>query len=122
MVWQNLIKLVFLMGGKMESLLGIIINLIEQIGMKNIIIYFLIINIVGFLTMCIDKYKAKKGYWRTPEKTIFSITLLGGGIGTVTGMFLFRHKTKKMNFTIGLPTILVAEIAFIIYLIIMINK
>lgn len=106
----------------MESLLGIIINLIEQIGMKNIIIYFLIINIVGFLTMCIDKYKAKKGYWRTPEKTIFSITLLGGGIGTVTGMFLFRHKTKKMNFTIGLPTILVAEIAFIIYLIIMINK
>ena len=82
---------------------------------EMIILYVLIINIIGFLVMGLDKFKAKKGYWRTPEKTIFVITLLGGGIGTVTGMYLFRHKTKKMKFTIGLPTILISEIVLIIY-------
>ena len=81
----------------------------------NIAIYLLCINIFGFLIMGIDKFKAQKGYWRTPEKTIFSITLLGGGIGTILGMYVFRHKTKKMKFTIGLPTILISEIVFAIY-------
>ena len=82
---------------------------------EMIICYVIIINIIGFLIMGIDKYKAQKGFWRTPEKTIFVITLLGGGIGTVSGMYLFRHKTKKMKFTIGLPTILFSEIFAIIY-------
>ena len=63
---------------------------------QNIIIYFIIINIIGFLAMYIDKQKAKKGKWRIPEKTLFIITALGGGIGTITGMYTFRHKTKKM--------------------------
>ena len=62
---------------------------------KNIIIYFIIINILGFLIMFIDKQKAKKGKWRIPEKTIFIVTALGGGIGTIAGMYTFRHKTKK---------------------------
>jgi len=100
----------------MEIVIEIAKGIIETIGMKNITFYLLIINCVGFLTMCFDKFKAKKGYWRTPEKTIFTITLLGGGIGTVSGMYLFRHKTKKTRFTIGLPTILIAEIAIIVYL------
>ena len=65
--------------------------------------------------MGLDKFKAKKGYWRTPEKTIFTITLLGGGVGTVAGMYVFRHKTKKLAFTIGLPTILITEIGLVIY-------
>ena len=82
---------------------------------EMIILYVLIINIIGFLVMGLDKFKAKKGYWRTPEKTIFVITLLGGGIGTVAGMYTFRHKTKKLAFTIGLPTILISEIVLIIY-------
>lgn len=68
--------------------------------------------------MALDKFKAQKGYYRTPEKTIFMITILGGGIGTITGMYLFRHKTKKPKFTIGLPTILISEIFIIIYLLI----
>ena len=50
---------------------------------QNIIIYFIIINIIGFLIMYIDKQKAKKGKWRIPEKTLFIITALGGGIGTI---------------------------------------
>ena len=91
--------------------------MIEEIVItpQMIILYVLIINLIGFGIMGIDKFKAKKGFWRTPEKTIFTITLLGGGIGTVTGMYLFRHKTKKMKFTIGLPTILISEIVLIIY-------
>lgn len=91
--------------------------MIEEIVItpQMIILYVLIINLIGFFIMGIDKFKAKKGFWRTPEKTIFTITLLGGGIGTVTGMYLFRHKTKKMKFTIGLPTILISEIVLIIY-------
>lgn len=56
----------------------------EIFSIKNILIYVLVINLLGFFTMWIDKYNAKKGYWRTPEKTIFVITLLGGGIGTIS--------------------------------------
>ena len=91
--------------------------MIEEIVItpEMIILYVLIINLIGFLIMGLDKFKDKKGFWRSPEKTIFTITLLGGGIGTVTGMYLFRHKTKKMKFTIGLPTILISEIVLIIY-------
>ena len=65
--------------------------------MQNIIIYLIIINIIGFLVMYIDKQKAKKGKWRIPEKTIFIITVLGGGIGTISGMYAFRHKTQKLH-------------------------
>lgn len=83
---------------------------------KYVILYFIIINIIGFGIMALDKFKAQKGFWRTPEKTLFTVTLLGGGSGTIGGMYMFRHKTKKLKFTIGLPTILISEIALVIYL------
>lgn len=82
---------------------------------KNLIIYLITINIIGFLVMYIDKQKAKKGTWRIKEMTILVITILGGGVGTIAGMYTFRHKTKKLKFTVGLPTILIAEIALAIY-------
>lgn len=82
---------------------------------QNIIIYFIAINLFGFFIMWLDKRKAKKGKWRIPEKTIFIVTVLGGGIGTVSGMYAFRHKTQKVNFVIGLPLITILEIAAIIY-------
>ena len=88
---------------------------------KNIIIYLVTINIIGFLAMLIDKKKAQKGAWRIPEKSLFVITLLGGGIGTIAGMYTFRHKTKKLKFTIGFPTILIAQIVIAIYLIFFYN-
>ncbi len=65
--------------------------------------------------MWLDKYKAKKGKWRIPEKTLFIITALGGGIGTTIGMYTFRHKTQKLNFIIGFPFITILEIVTIIY-------
>lgn len=93
-------------------------NMIQVIGVKNIIIYFIVMNLLGVLMMYLDKKKAIKGKWRISEKSLFVVTLLGGGIGTNIGMKLFRHKTKKMKFSIGFPTILIIEIALIIYLII----
>lgn len=88
---------------------------LEIFPLKNIIIYLVVINIVGFLAMFIDKEKAKRGAWRIPEKTLFLLTLLGGGIGTIAGMYLFRHKTKKLKFTVGFPVILITEVALIVY-------
>ncbi len=90
--------------------------IVETIGIKYIVIYLVVINLIGFLAMGIDKYKAKKNYWRIPEGTLMMLAVLGGGIGTIAGIYVFRHKTKKMKFTVGMPTILISEIAIIIYL------
>lgn len=67
--------------------------------------------------MLIDKKKAINSKWRIPEKTIFIVTILGGGIGTIIGMYKFRHKTKKLKFTIGLPVITLSEIVLIIWIV-----
>lgn len=87
---------------------------IEIVTLKNIIIYLIIINVIGFWAMLIDKWKAKRGAWRISEKTLFLLTLLGGGFGTISGMYLCRHKTKKLYFTIGFPVILITEIVCVI--------
>lgn len=87
----------------------------EIFTVQNIIIYFLAINLFGFFIMWLDKRKAKKGAWRIPEKTLFLITALGGGIGTIAGMYTFRHKTQKIEFVIGFPFITILEIITIIY-------
>lgn len=94
---------------------GETIKLEDIFTTQNIIIYLIVINIIGFLIMFIDKQKAKRGAWRIPEKTIFIITALGGGIGTIAGMYIFRHKTQKLNFIIGLPLITILEIILAIY-------
>ena len=92
-------------------------SLQEIFSTRNIVIYIIVINIIGFLIMFIDKQKAKRGAWRIPEKTLFIITALGGGIGTIAGMYTFRHKTQKLQFIIGLPFITILEIILAIYLI-----
>ena len=87
----------------------------EQIfSVKNIVIYLILINLITFLAMYIDKRKAKKGKRRIPEKTLFILVGLGGGIGGILGMYLFRHKTKKTRFVIGFPAILIFEILVVI--------
>ena len=85
-------------------------------GTRNIIIYLVVINLIGFVAMWSDKRKAQKNQWRTPEGTLMGICLLGGGIGTIWGMYKFRHKTKKLKFTVGMPTILIIEIILLVYL------
>ena len=68
---------------------------------QNIIYYLLAINVITFLAMWIDKRKAKKGSWRISEKALFTIVLLGGGVGGILGMYVFRHKTQKPRFVVG---------------------
>ncbi len=87
-----------------------------MISYNKIIVYIIILNILGYLIMYIDKRRAKKQQWRISEQTIFLITFLGGGIGTTLGMYTFRHKTKKIKFIIGLPLITIIEIVVIIYI------
>ncbi len=94
----------------------------EQIfSVKNIVIYLILINLITFLAMYIDKRKAKKGKRRIPEKTLFVLVGLGGGIGGILGMYLFRHKTKKTRFVIGFPAILIFE-ALVVIAILSANK
>ena len=90
-------------------------NINETFNLKNVIIYVIIINIITFLAMLIDKKKAQKGKWRISEKALFTLVLLGGGIGGIAGMYTFRHKTQKLRFVIGFPAILVFEIIIILY-------
>jgi len=93
-------------------------GLITYLTPINVIVYLLVINLIGILIMYIDKRKAKYGRWRIPEKTLLIIALLGGSIGTMVGMHWFRHKTKKLKFTLGFPTILISEIVIIFYFLI----
>ena len=93
-------------------------GLITYLTPLNIIVYLLSINLIGLLVMYIDKKKAKYGRWRISEKTLLIVALLGGSIGTITGMYWFRHKTQKLKFTLGFPTILISEIIIITYFLI----
>lgn len=82
---------------------------------QNISIYILIINVITFFIMWFDKHEAKIGDWRVPERTLFLLVLLGGGIGGIAGMYVFRHKTRKWYFKIGFPAILIMQIICMIY-------
>ena len=72
--------------------------------------YLIFMNILSFLLMGTDKYKARHKKWRIPEKTLFLTAILGGSIGSILGMQLFRHKTRHTAFVIGMPCILVIQI------------
>jgi uncharacterized membrane protein YsdA (DUF1294 family) len=78
--------------------------------MKPLFIYLLSINALGFLLMLIDKQKARKKKWRLPEATLMGVAALGGSIGSLIGMYTFRHKTLHKKFTIGIPAILIAQL------------
>ena len=85
--------------------------------MKYFLLYLLLINAVGFALMLIDKWKAKHNRWRIKEATLMTVAALGGSIGSLLGMYTVRHKTKHLKFTVGIPLILIAQIALAIYLI-----
>lgn len=77
--------------------------------MKLLSFYLLIINALGFLLMLVDKWKARKNRWRVRESTLLLIAALGGSVGSLAGMYLFRHKTWHLKFTLGIPLILAAQ-------------
>lgn len=80
--------------------------------------YLLLVNAVAFSLMGIDKRKAKKNKYRIPEKTLFIWAIAGGSVGSIVGMYFFRHKTRHSSFQIGMPLILLVQIyVFIRFLI-----
>ena len=78
--------------------------------------YALAVNILGFLLMGIDKWKARKGAFRIPESTLFIIAIIGGSIGSILGMYTFRHKTRHWYFVYGMPAILLLQLAVIFFI------
>ena len=75
-----------------------------------LLFYLLLINALGLVIMLADKRSAQKKLWRIPESTLFTVALLGGSLGCLLGMHLFRHKTRKPKFYIGIPAILVIQL------------
>ena len=78
-----------------------------------LIIYVAVMSLIAFAAFGLDKYKAKTDKWRTPEKTLFLLAIIGGGVGAFLGMQVFRHKTKHTQFVIGIPAIMIAQLILI---------
>lgn len=78
-------------------------------------VYLILINTIGFISMFLDKRFARKNQYRISERTLLSISIIGGILGVILAMFLFKHKTKKVKFVIGLPIIFVLQIIFLVY-------
>lgn len=76
-----------------------------------LVCYLAVVNLLAFALMAIDKLKAFKGARRIPEKVLFLSALIGGSMGAIVGMFSFRHKTKHLSFVIGMPVILLVQLA-----------
>ena len=81
--------------------------------MELLSLYLLLINAAAFLLMLSDKRKAKKKQWRIPEATLMTVAALGGSLGALLGMYLFRHKTKHPKFTVGIPILLILNIVLL---------
>lgn len=84
--------------------------------MKILIPYLLLINASAFLLMLADKRRAVKKAWRIPEATLIGVAAIGGSLGAVLGMRIFRHKTRHLKFSLGLPAILVLHMLILTYL------
>lgn len=78
--------------------------------MIYIILYFVMMNVVAFALMGIDKKRAVRQEWRISEAKLFLSALLGGSIGAIAGMRCFHHKTKHWYFVIGMPLILIGQV------------
>lgn len=78
--------------------------------MNPVCLYLLLINAAAFLLMLLDKQKARRHKWRIPESTLLTAAILGGSIGALLGMYLFRHKTLHKKFSVGIPVILFLQV------------
>ncbi|MRZ79781.1 DUF1294 domain-containing protein [Paeniclostridium sordellii] len=85
--------------------------------MSYLFIYFLIMSSITFFLMYIDKHRAIKKEWRIPEINLMVLSFLGGSFGTYLGMYLFRHKTKHLKFTLGVPIAIFFNLIIYFYLI-----
>lgn len=84
--------------------------------MTRLLLYYLLaVNLLTFATYGIDKYKARHARWRVREASLLLLAALGGSIGALLGMHLFRHKTQHKKFRYGVPLILLAQVAVFCY-------
>ena len=81
-----------------------------------LLIYIALVNLLGLYAMFTDKQRAKKRAFRVPEATLFAIAIIGGSIGSILGMYLFRHKTRHWYFVYGMPLILILQILGLVLL------
>ena len=79
-------------------------------------LYLFLINAAGLVLMLADKHKAKKNLWRIPERTLLLVAALGGSLGVLLGMRLFRHKTLHLRFSLGVPALLVLQLTLALWL------
>lgn len=79
----------------------------------TVTIYFILINIIAFVTMGVDKKRARKHEYRISEKTLWTLAIIGGGTGAFLGMMRFRHKTKHPTFRIGFPIIMMIQLVLL---------
>ena len=79
--------------------------------LKTFLCILAAVSAVAFLMYGIDKWKAKRGAWRIPEKTLMLLSFIGGGAAMYITMLLIRHKTKHVKFMVGIPLIIIAQIA-----------
>ena len=82
-------------------------------GHQVLTAYLVLVNATALALMLVDKQKARRGVWRIPEATLLGIAVLGGSIGAIAGMYLFRHKTRHLKFSLGLPLILAVQIGLL---------
>lgn len=73
-------------------------------------IYLTVTNFISLILFGLDKYRARRRLFRIPEKMLFMAAIAGGTAGALAGMYIFRHKTKHITFTIGIPVIMLAQI------------
>lgn len=78
------------------------------------VIYLAAVNLLGFILMAADKRMAQKQKSRISEKSLFTVSWMGGSLGVYTGIFVFRHKTRHRAFTIGIPFMMAAQCAVVL--------
>ena len=78
------------------------------------LIYLLVVNVIGFIIMGVDKKRAIRGAFRISEASLFFVAFIGGSLGSIIGMQHFRHKTKHWYFQYGMPVILMVQIALLL--------
>ena len=83
--------------------------------MNTAVLYLILMNLIGFGLMGVDKQRARRRDWRIPEKVLFGAALLGGSVGAWAGMYLFHHKTRHWYFVVGMPLILAVQAALVWY-------
>ena len=77
---------------------------------KILAVWLVIINFISVIVCIADKSRAKRGKWRVRERTLWALTILGGGAGMYLTMRLIRHKTLHKSFMVGIPLIIILQI------------